>query len=190
MNDAFGKLIMRDVPPKLWHNTVAKLTVGHNGNEGPSGLQHPCVHLMDVFLGRTGYGSDLGRLASNARELLPSNHRRFLEAVHAGPDLKDFVRLVKAMATPESSSRLVDALRRVLDAYTTRGFLGVHRKKAFAYLKEGSAGQAERASTGGAALAALGTTGPDVSFPKLMWRNFTASLQERVDCGRQLLGKK
>ena len=51
MKATFDKLTLLHVPGKVWHKEVSKLSLGHQGNGGPSGAQHATSHLLDVFLG-------------------------------------------------------------------------------------------------------------------------------------------
>lgn len=179
MRIAFGKMNMKDVPAKVWHKDVAKLTLGYNGNGGPSGPQHPTVHLLDIFIGRQSYKSELGEIIVKTRKLLAANHREFLVAVGEGPTIQEFLSFL------DSSSSSTDDLLSIADAvataanelveeYTTHGFLAAHRKKAYAYLRSGFSGQVPRTFTAGS------TYDPREDVPKQMLKAFTSSMSERL----------
>jgi cytochrome b involved in lipid metabolism len=114
------------VDPVVWATTVAPFAVPiGEGTAGPSGTAAPIFHLLDVFFGRRGFESFLGREALDLRTWFPPRQQQFLEAaarIQVREHLRD------------------DALRSLfataLDAYAgPRGYLGQHRQKVYGYLE-------------------------------------------------------
>lgn len=173
MKSAFGKMRMKDVPAKVWHKDVAKLTLGYNGNGGPSGPQHPTVHLLDIFIGRKKYSSELGEVIVNTRSLLSANHRQFLTAVENGPTIQEFLSCLETCLPSTLARDVASAANDLVEEYMTSGFLTAHRKKAYAYLRSGFAGQVPRTFTAGS------TYNPYKDVPKQMLESFAHSLSER-----------
>ncbi|KAF4437279.1 hypothetical protein F53441_13087 [Fusarium austroafricanum] len=82
----------------------------------------PCL-IMDAFLGRRLYTSDLGAKALHDRENLPSHHRAFVAAIQNHYSIPEFVQR-------SHDPRLMGVLDGIIEAYAgERGFLGVHRTK-------------------------------------------------------------
>ncbi|CEM39848.1 unnamed protein product [Vitrella brassicaformis CCMP3155] len=165
MSDAFARITHKVVPPKVWHLSVAKLTVGYGGHFGPSGPQHPTIHLLDAFLGRQNFKSELGSVVHRTRPLLQPNHVDFINAVEGGPQLREFV-----LSQPKDSE-LSSLYQDVVDTYIN-GFLGGHRRKAFAYLQAFSTRNREFSA---------GTQYDHTQdVPRQMFNQFTESMAERA----------
>jgi len=116
------------VQPVVWAKTVAPLAVPFRpGVLGPSGTASPLFNLLDVFFGRTGHGSQLGREILAHRWDYPPHWQEFLSAV-AGSRLD--------LAIPPSAGRVMaEHFEAARQAYVgPEGFLERHRRKVYGYL--------------------------------------------------------
>lgn len=116
------------VDPVVWAKTVAPFAVAiQQDQHAISGAAAPIFQVFDVFIARRAYESRVGREARSLRPGFPPNLRDFLTALEAAP-VSDF-----ALA---GSPRLRSLWSSLLEAYGgDRGFLGVHRRKAYAFLE-------------------------------------------------------
>lgn len=116
--------------PVIWGTTVGPFAVSLKPHiAGPGGTSNPVFHLLDSFLGRLEYGSQLGEEANRLHVLAPPLQQHFINAVREGPSLTDFV----ARAKSRSLSGLVET---VLDAYAgDQGIIAAHRVKAYGFLE-------------------------------------------------------
>jgi ferredoxin-NADP reductase len=115
------------VDPVVWAKTVAPFAVTiEPGKHAISGAAAPIFQVLDVFLGRSRYDSRVGRESKLLRPGFSPNLQAFIAGLEAAP----MVGLV-AKCSPE----LRGLWYALIDAYAgDRGFLGVHRRKAYAYL--------------------------------------------------------
>ena len=113
----------------VWAKTVAPFAVPVIPNRaGPSGTAAPIFHYMDAFLGRPAYNSVLGHETTKLMEQSPRHWRALIEATG-----KVSVRDYLAHSGNQSLQGLFD---RVLEAYAgDKGYLGVHRLKAYGFLE-------------------------------------------------------
>ena len=115
--------------PVIWGTTVGPFGVSlHPHVPGPGGTANPVFHLVDSFLGRHEYGSQLGEEAHRLHAVAPPLQRQFIDAVRQ-TSLTEFV----ARARSRSLSGLVET---VLDAYAgDQGIITAHRIKAYGFLE-------------------------------------------------------
>ena len=134
---AFGSFLKIDpnphsathVDPVVWAKTVAPFAVSlSEGGHAISGAAAPLFQLLDVFLGRSHYKTRVGREALVVRNNYPVIVRAFIDGLRA-------VSVTEYLA--QSGSRRLGGLwQSLLDAYVgDQGFLGVHRRKAYAFLE-------------------------------------------------------
>lgn len=117
------------VDPVIWAKTVAPFAVPIDENiQGPSGTSSPMFHLLDTFLERHQYQSELGKEALLIREWYPIHWRGFLSLISKS-SFKDYV---KKRQRPS----LDKAYANVLTSYSGKGgFLEIHKRKVYAYLQ-------------------------------------------------------
>ncbi|MDQ7035272.1 MAG: cytochrome b5 domain-containing protein, partial [Anaerolineae bacterium] len=113
----------------IWAKTVAPFAVPiSEGVPSPSGTAIAHFHMMDAFLPRTRYQSQLGKQAVSLAEHAPLHTRNFVEAV-------------KQVSVPEYIEKTGNQVLRglynsLVDTYASdKGFLGVHRLKAYGFLE-------------------------------------------------------
>lgn len=113
----------------IWAKTVAPFAVPiSEGVPSPSGTAIAHFHMMDAFLPRTRYNSQLGKQAQALADHTPPHTRNFVEAV-------------KQISIPEyisetKNQKLLGIYNALIDAYAgDKGFLGVHRLKAYGFLE-------------------------------------------------------
>lgn len=114
--------------PVVWAKTVAPFAVAiSQDTHAISGAAAPAFQVLDVFVGRRSYNSRVGREASLLRPGFSQNLRDLMEALGSAP-VGDFA---------ASSSPAIRGLwHSLLEAFAgERGFLGVHRRKAYAFLE-------------------------------------------------------
>ena len=121
------------VDPVVWHRDVVKFTAGYGGHKGSSGPQTPVIHLIDAFLGRTEYGSELGEIILQVRKQLQPNHQRFVQSVVDGPCMRTFA---ETLSQESPTHPVVTAFNDAVQEFV-KGFLAVHRSKAVAYANAG-----------------------------------------------------
>lgn len=113
----------------IWGTTVAPFGVSLADHiPGPGGTASPVFHLIDSFLGRKEYGSQLGHEASSLRLVAPPLQQRFIEAISEA-DLPEFLERMKS----RSLNGLVQTLG---EAYAgDHGLIAAHRLKAYGFLE-------------------------------------------------------
>lgn len=113
----------------IWAKTVAPFAVPiSEGVPSPSGTAIAHFHMMDAFLPRTRYQSQLGKQSASLAGHTPSHTRNFVEAVRqiSIPD-----HILKTQ-----NRELSGIYNALIDTYAgDKGFLGVHRIKAYGYLE-------------------------------------------------------
>lgn len=117
------------VDPVVWAKTVAPFAVPfERGVQGPSGTSSPIFNVMDVFLGRAGYETFLGKEIYQLRSTYPLHWREFLHAL-GQVSVSDYV---EACGEP----RIRGLWKEVADTYAGQnGFLGRHRMKVYGFLE-------------------------------------------------------
>lgn len=131
--EGFSLLTKHTVDPVDWHENIVKYTSGYHGNLGMSGPQTPCIHLLDAFLGRKDYDSDLGQTTKIVFSQLQKNHQDFVRAVSRGPNIRQFTERLADSAPKHSISQ---AYNRLLDTYC-QGFLTAHKARAMEFALKG-----------------------------------------------------
>lgn len=126
----FSLLTKDTVDPVDWHENIVKYTSGYHGNLGMSGPQTPCIHLIDAFVGRKDYASELGQTTQKVFAQLQKNHQRFIRAVSRGPSIRNFAQSLGA------DHPIALAYNRLLDCYC-QGFLAVHKARAMEFALKG-----------------------------------------------------
>jgi len=118
------------VDPVVWGKTVAPLATPFQANKeipGPSGTAIPTFTLMDIFFGRTGFGSMVGHETDRTRAWFPPHWQTFLKAAEQ-ISVSDFVQ--KA-----GDIELAGLFQQAIDSYAGEtGLLGRHRLKAYGFL--------------------------------------------------------
>lgn len=120
--------------PIEWSKTIGKIIPSiRKGEQSLSGLQNSSIHLVDIFLGRMVYDSDMGKLAIEERQgWLPSLHLQFFQALSKIS--------VRAYVCRHSNRRLHHLYNRLLDAWTGPGehsWMSKHRIKINNFLELG-----------------------------------------------------
>lgn len=160
------------VDPIVWTKLFAMLPLPVKGAEGvrnASGVETPFFHLMDVFLGRTGYATQLGHESTLFRQAYPPNWREFLEAVAREP--------VNEYVARSDNRELKGVFQELAEAYHgEHGLLARHRLKAFGFMD--AAFKAGRSAT---------VTGFSGMFEDRAWEKVDASFEAaRVERQRSL----
>ncbi len=117
------------VDPILFGGIVADLAVPYQQHiPGPSGTAAPLFHVLDAFLGRKVFDSDIGVDAIRLRKWGPKAVARFVAAVSASPGAQDI------LAT--GSRRLRGLVQTLIDAYSgPRGWLEAHRIMVYGFIE-------------------------------------------------------
>eukprot|EP00746_Dinoflagellata_sp_MGD_P074546 gnl/MRDRNA2_/MRDRNA2_30098_c0_seq1.p1 gnl/MRDRNA2_/MRDRNA2_30098_c0~~gnl/MRDRNA2_/MRDRNA2_30098_c0_seq1.p1 ORF type:complete len:1555 (-),score=280.63 gnl/MRDRNA2_/MRDRNA2_30098_c0_seq1:277-4941(-) len=129
--------------PIEWSKTIGRLIPSiRKGEQSLSGLQNSSIHLVDIFLGRTTYDSDMGQLAIEERQgWLPSLHLQFFQALSKIS--------VRAYICRHANRRLRRLYNRLLDSWTGPGehsFMSKHRIKINNFLELGMKTAREKSS--------------------------------------------
>lgn len=113
----------------IWAKTVAPFAVPiSEGVPSPSGTAIAHFHMMDAFLPRTRYQSQLGKQAEALAAHAPLHTRNFIEAVKQ-ISIPDYI-------LKTSNRELSGIYNALIDTYAgDKGFLGVHRLKAYGFLE-------------------------------------------------------
>jgi sulfite reductase alpha subunit-like flavoprotein/predicted heme/steroid binding protein len=113
----------------IWAKTVAPFAVPISSDvPSPSGTAMAHFHMMDAFLPRTRYESQLGKQALDLAKHSPPHWRNFVEAVRQ-ISIPDYIR-------ETNNQELRGVYNALIDAYAgDKGFLGVHRLKAYGFLE-------------------------------------------------------
>jgi hypothetical protein len=133
LRQSFEFLKHSTVNPVVWHSEIVKFTAGYGGHKGASGPQTPAVHLIDAFLGRETFESELGELMLQVRKQLQHNHQAFIKSVEKGPSIRQ---LVQYLSEESPNSPIIQAYNSIVREYT-QGFLTIHSRKALTYAKAG-----------------------------------------------------
>lgn len=117
--------------PVIWAKTAPNVSSVYRPSEaGLSGGSVPIIHLLDIFLGRTSYKSEMGRQEQERRYWLPRGHIDFLNAVNAIS--------VKGYIQQSKNETLVDVFNQLCESFSgKKGFLGIHRRKIYIYMELG-----------------------------------------------------
>jgi sulfite reductase alpha subunit-like flavoprotein len=129
--------------PVEWSKTIGKIIPSiRKGEQSLSGLQNSSIHLVDIFLGRTIYDSDMGQLAIEERKgWLPSLHLKFFQAL-SKISVREYV-------CNHPNRRLRRLYNRLLDAWTGPGehsWMSKHRIKINNFLELGMKTAREKSS--------------------------------------------
>jgi sulfite reductase alpha subunit-like flavoprotein len=113
----------------IWAKTVAPFAVPiSDGVPSPSGTAIPHFHMMDAFIPRTRYESQLGKQAVDLAKHSPPHWRNFVEAVRE-VSIPDYIQST-------NNQELRGIYNALIDTYAgDKGFLGVHRLKAYGFLE-------------------------------------------------------
>lgn len=117
--------------PVIWAKTAPNVSASMRESEaGLSGGSAPFLHLLDIFLGREGYSTEMGVQAIERRFWMPRGHIEFLSALNS-ISVRDFV-------VESRDNSLIDLFNQIYETYTGKdGFLGIHRRKIFTYMELG-----------------------------------------------------
>lgn len=118
------------VDPVVWAKLFAMLPLPVEGAEGvrnASGVETPFFHLMDVFLGRKKYDTQLGHESQMFRKAYPTHWKQFLAAVAEEP-------VVEHVAASKDAELKGLFLELAASYHGKHGLLGRHRLKAFGFM--------------------------------------------------------
>lgn len=117
------------VDPVIWARTVAPFAVPmEEGVQGPSGTSSPIFNTLDIFFGRKGFETFLGKEIRGLRSTYPRHWRAFLEALSR-------VSISEYLEKTENKT-LTGLYQEAVETYAgTNGFLGRHRMKVYGYLE-------------------------------------------------------
>ncbi|MDQ3548313.1 MAG: hypothetical protein M3439_05765, partial [Chloroflexota bacterium] len=117
------------VDQAVWAKTVAPFALPiSEGVQGSAGSSSPIFPLLDDFLGRSQYDSTLGQESAHLRRWFPRHWQEFFGAI-GQVSVRDFVER-------SGDRRLQGLFQAVVDGYAgEKGFLGVHRLKAYGFLR-------------------------------------------------------
>ena len=122
------------VNPALWAKTSASMPAStREGELGMSGGAAPVFKLLDIFLGRKVYESELGRQMSE-KTYLPE-HSRFIDLIKGNIDM-----IHEYLFAQKDTTRIFQQIAQLY--YGERGYLGLHQKKVYGFMLVGlSAGR-------------------------------------------------
>lgn len=104
------------------------------GEKTVSGLLFPSIHLMDSFLSRQSFQTEMGHMAAEERHWLPKLHRDFLECVEA-TSVYDYI---DGLSAGEEKQSLLSLYQRVISTFASEaGFLGKHRIRINGFIEIG-----------------------------------------------------
>lgn len=117
------------VDPVLFGVIVADLAVPFKPQHpGPSGTAAPLFHVLDAFLGRRAFESEIGLDAVRLRASGPKVVERFVAAIAQGPGAETIM--------TSGSRRLQGLLQTLVELYSgPRGWLEAHRLKVYGYIE-------------------------------------------------------
>lgn len=136
------------VDPVGWARAIAQVgTPVVPGEKTISAFLFPSIHVLDAFIGRKDYNTEMGKLAKVDRVWLPTMYREFLDSILEGPSFREY-------ALADETGEFANIYNSILHAYASEdGFLGVHRLHMWGYLeiamKVGRQGTAGGTSAGG-----------------------------------------
>jgi sulfite reductase alpha subunit-like flavoprotein len=138
---------------------TARPSRGERSLSNASGAETPGFHLMDIFLGRRSYNTQLGHETTVFRSEFQRHWREFLAAVAQEP--------VAEYVAAQGDRELKGLFGELVDAYQgRRGLIARHRLKAFPYLDAAFKTGRRRTVTGFSAL-----------FEDRAWEQVDASLE-------------
>ncbi|MBX9702669.1 MAG: indoleamine 2,3-dioxygenase, partial [Silvanigrellaceae bacterium] len=125
--------------PIIWSITAPVISSQYAKHElGMSGGSLPSVSLIDSFLGRRNYKTEMGKQALAGRKLLPFIQQEFIEAISQF-SVADYIEKTK-------DRNLIDIWDQLHNKYSgERGFFYTHKRKIFNYIQMGM--KAGRVST-------------------------------------------
>jgi indoleamine 2,3-dioxygenase len=109
---------------------------------GGSAAQSSLLQAIDAGLGISYAGSDASKFLVEMRKYMPPNHKRFIEALEAGPSVRDFV-LSRRASHPALRDRY-NACVRALESFRTQ-----HLAIAVEYVLDRASSIEEARGTGG-----------------------------------------
>ena len=117
--------------PVIWAKTAPNVSACMRESEaGLSGGSSPFIHLLDIFLGRAGYSTEMGRQEIERRFWMPRGHIDFLNAINS-VSVRDFI-------SQSKNGTLIDLFNQLHETYSGKtGFLGIHRRKIYTYMELG-----------------------------------------------------
>ena len=122
------------VNPTLWAKTTASIGAStRDGELGMSGGAAPIFRLLDIFLGRKMFTSELGRQMTQKTYL--AEHTLFIDLIKANIDT-----IHKFLFAEKDTTNLFRQIAQLY--YGERGYLGIHQKKVYGFMLVGlSAGR-------------------------------------------------
>jgi sulfite reductase (NADPH) flavoprotein alpha-component len=117
--------------PIIWSKTAAIISAQYTKYElGMSGASSPSINLIDEFLGRKIYQSEMGQQELSRRKLLPKIHQEFIDAI-SKVSVSDYIHKI-------NDKNLLDLWAQVNDKFSgKKGFLEIHKRKIFNYIQMG-----------------------------------------------------
>tara|TARA_B110000967_G_C18897765_1_gene572046 strand:+ start:2026 stop:5253 length:3228 start_codon:yes stop_codon:yes gene_type:complete len=111
--------------PIVWGRTFAIIAQPRfKGEAGLSGVASPMFHILDNFMGRKNYDTNMGQQLTDKHNFLPDNIVEFIHAV-GKVSLVDYIKKEKNNGVSRSFQRLMDVY------WGEYGWLGLHRRKVF-----------------------------------------------------------
>lgn len=119
------------IDPIIWSKTAAVFNSSiREGELGLSGASSTNIVLLDIFLGRISYRTEIGHQSVQLYSHLPYNFRQFFDA------LKKMS--VRTYALSSSDQYLKNLFQQVLHTYAgDSGLLGVHRRRVYGIMDVG-----------------------------------------------------
>lgn len=117
--------------PIIWSKTATVISARYSKFElGMSGASLPCINLIDAFLGRTQYETEMGKQEITRRSLLPKAYQQFIAAVEQIS--------VRAYIEASGNQNLISLWQQIYEKFAGKqGFLGIHQRKIFSFIQMG-----------------------------------------------------
>lgn len=117
--------------PIIWAKTAPEISKPLRPSEaGLSGGSSPVIQLLDVFLDRSSYKTEMGHQEIERRYWMPRNHQHILDALGA-ISVKDYISGTSDAALHDAYNQLHETLN------GKKGFLNIHRRKIYTYMELG-----------------------------------------------------
>lgn len=115
--------------PILWGRTFAIIAQPRFKEEiGLSGVASPMFHILDGFMGRKTYDTNMGRQLTDKHGFMPKNIVSFINAV-SQVSLVDYIK-------KENNIKLTRSFQKLMSVYLgENGWLGLHKRKVFGVMQ-------------------------------------------------------
>lgn len=118
------------VDPSVWAKTFALIgNSAHEGELGNSGINSPLFHVLDAFISRKSFTSNLGIQMQERAKYFPENYHSLIKLINAF-SVADYIE-----KSPDRKT-LHPAFQEFINGYTgPKGFFAVHARIAVSYVK-------------------------------------------------------